>query len=32
MNQLLLTEEMLDFIEKVQDPNNEFKVRSNIKN
>ena len=31
-NQLLLTEEMLDFIEKVQDPNNEFKVRSNIKN
>ncbi|APA63486.1 hypothetical protein [Maribacter sp. 1_2014MBL_MicDiv] len=31
-NQLLLTEEMLDFIEKVQDPNNEFKVKSNIKN
>lgn len=31
-NQLLLTEEMLNFIEKVQDPNNEFKVRSNIKN
>ncbi len=31
-NQLLLTEDMLDFIEKVQDPNNEFKVRSNIKN
>ncbi|MBU2899485.1 carboxypeptidase-like regulatory domain-containing protein [Maribacter dokdonensis] len=31
-NQLLLTEEMLDFIDKVQDPNNEFKVRSNIKN
>lgn len=30
-NQLLLTEEMLDFIEKVQDPNNEFRVRSNIK-
>ena len=31
-NQLLLTEEMLNFIEKVLDPNNEFKVRSNIKN
>ena len=31
-NQLLLTDEMLDFIEKVQDPNNEFKVKSNIKN
>ena len=31
-NQLLLTNEMLDFIEKVQDPSNEFKVRSNIKN
>ena len=31
-NQLLLTEEMLNFIDKVQDPNNEFKVRSNIKN
>jgi hypothetical protein len=31
-NQLLLTEEMLDFIEKVQNPNDEFKVRSNIKN
>jgi hypothetical protein len=31
-NQLLLTDEMLDFIEKVQDPNNEFKVRSNFKN
>ncbi|WP_282051062.1 hypothetical protein [Maribacter aquivivus] len=31
-NQLLLTDEMLDFIEKVQDPNSEFKIRSNIKN
>jgi len=31
-NQLLLTDEMTAFIEKVQDPNNEFKVRSNIKN
>ena len=31
-NQLLLTDEMLDFIKKVQDPSNEFKVRSNIKN
>jgi hypothetical protein len=31
-NQLLLTDEMLAFIEKVKDPNNEFKVRSNIKN
>ncbi|WP_282180615.1 hypothetical protein [Maribacter stanieri] len=31
-NQLLLTDEMLNFIEKVQDPSNEFKVRSNIKN
>ncbi|WP_299326396.1 hypothetical protein [uncultured Maribacter sp.] len=31
-NQLLLTDEMLEFIEKVQDPNSEFKVKSNIKN
>ncbi|APQ16497.1 hypothetical protein BTR34_03745 [Maribacter hydrothermalis] len=31
-NQLLLTNEMLDFIEKVKDSSNEFKVRSNIKN
>ncbi|WP_424001965.1 hypothetical protein [Maribacter sp. IgM3_T14_3] len=31
-NQLLLTDEMVDFIEKVQDPNSEFKIRSNIKN
>ncbi|MDO6472999.1 hypothetical protein [Maribacter sp. 1_MG-2023] len=29
-NQLLLTDEMLDFIKKVQDPNSEFKIRSNI--
>ncbi|WP_405395720.1 hypothetical protein [Maribacter sp. Asnod2-G09] len=31
-NQLLLTDEMLDFIEKIQDPNSEFKIKSNIKN
>lgn len=31
-NQLLLTDEMVDFIEKVQDPNSEFIIRSNIKN
>ena len=31
-NQLLLTDEMLDFIKKVQDPNSEFKIKSNIKN
>ncbi|TVZ15205.1 carboxypeptidase-like regulatory domain-containing protein [Maribacter sp. MAR_2009_72] len=31
-NQLLLTEEMANFIENAQDPNNEFKVKSNIKN
>jgi len=31
-NQLLLTDEMLGFIKKVQDSNNEFKIRSNIKN
>ena len=31
-NQLLLTDEMTAFIENVEDPNNEFKVRSNIKN
>lgn len=30
-NQLLLTDEMLDFIKIVKDPENDFKVRSNIK-
>ncbi len=31
-NQLLLTDEMLAFIEKIQDPKNEFEIRSNMKN
>ena len=31
-NQLLLTDEMLEFIEKIQDPATEFKIKSNIKN
>jgi len=31
-NQLLLTDEMLEFIEKIQDPASEFKIKSNIKN
>ncbi|WP_405395723.1 hypothetical protein [Maribacter sp. Asnod2-G09] len=31
-NQLLLTDEMTAFIEKVQDPQNDFKVSSNLKN
>lgn len=29
-NELLLTDEMLDFIENIHDSNNEFKIRSNI--
>lgn len=31
-NQLLLTDEMTAFIEKVQDPQNDFKISSNLKN
>ncbi|WP_299801090.1 hypothetical protein [uncultured Maribacter sp.] len=31
-NQLLLTDEMTAFIEKVQDPENNFKITSNLKN
>ena len=31
-NQLLLTDEMTAFIEKVQDPENNFKISSNLKN
>ena len=31
-NQLLLTDEKVGLIEKIQDPKNEFEIRSNMKN